>query len=165
MDEDERNIIQPSLEERLQNAEKRHQEYLNKLRIIIEQECDGSRMSNTKWKKMLSALHGLPIKYRVKFLDTEKVTNWGWLTWVLARNAETGAGVPYIEGSFSPDVVLAVEWLEIDPNADYRGKYAVATDYRAVIEQQLQALNVPYTMESSLIRVIGHVRKSPEFRP
>lgn len=39
-------------------------DYKAKLRDIIESECDGSRMNNTKWLEMLDALQGLALNTR-----------------------------------------------------------------------------------------------------
>ena len=63
--------------------------------------------------------------------------------------------VPYIEGPSSPDIVLAIEWMEIDPVGA-----ADKVDYRQEVEKHLESVNVPYTWEGSAIRVTGHIRKN-----
>ncbi len=134
----------------------RHQEYKQRLRQIIERECDGSRMNDTKWIEMLDVLQGLWLWKRVKRLDDPKASNW---TRHIAGGPSSSLPTPYIEGPSSPDIVLAIEWLEIDPiGPDDK------VDYREEIERRLQSVNVPYTWEGPALRVTGHIRK-PLLKP
>ena len=144
-----------------------YSKYMSKLRSIIEIECDGSRMSNTKWKEMLDALVVLYPKagylYRVKLLDEAKVSRWGWFSHTKhSRSNQTDA--IWIEGcGYSPVSIVAVEYVEIKPSGFYdTGTYTTRMPggYQNQIEQQLDALNVPYTVEGNIIRVTGHVRRS-----
>jgi len=130
--------------------------YKQRLRQIAERECDGSRMNNTKWMQMLDVLRDLWLWRRVKWLDDPKVSHW---TTVMQGGFASDLPTPYIEGPSSPTIVLAVEWMEIDPIGA-----SDKVDYRGEIEKRLQSVNVPYTWEGSIIRVTGHVRK-PLSRP
>ena len=127
-------------------------DYKQRLRQIIEQECDGSRMNNTKWMQMLDALRDLWLWRRVKWLDDPKVSQWD-------RHMQGGFAsylpTPFIENPSSPTIVLAIEWMEIDPMGA-----SDKVDYSGEIEKRLQLVKVPYTWEGSVIRVTGHVRKS-----
>ena len=127
-------------------------EYKLRLRQIIERECDGSRMNDTKWMEMLDVLRDLWLWRRVKRLDSTKVSDW---TRHIQGGFSSHLPIPYIEGPSSPDIVLAVEWMEIDPIGA-----ADKVDYRQEIEKRLESVNVPYTWEGSAIRVTGHIRKN-----
>ena len=128
-------------------------EYKQKLWQIIDRECDGSRMNDTKWMKMLDRLWGLPLWYRVKFLDWLEPSHWrpG-----ISGGSFSGIPMPYIEGPSSPTIVLAVEWMEINPKS-WHG--IVKTNQVQEVERRLQSISVPYTWEGEVIRVTGHVRK------
>ena len=143
-----------------------YNKFLQKLQATIENECDGSRMSNTKWKEMLDALTLLYPKagfsYRVKMLDRDKVSRWGWFSYT-EHNKPGQVNCVKIEGlGNSPITILAVEYVEIEPNGLYdTGTYwtKMPGGYQNQIERQLDALNVPYTVEDDIIRVTGHVRR------
>jgi len=73
-------------------------DYKAKLRDIIESECDGSRMNNTKWLEMLDALQGLALNTRIKILQSPKITDWGGVN-IMSRTPVSA----WIEGSgYSP---------------------------------------------------------------
>ena len=135
-------------------------EYKQKLWQIIECECDGSRMNDTKWMEMLDVLRELPLWYRGKFLDSPQATHWRF---GISGGVSSGIPMPYIEGPSSPTIVLAVEWMEIDPKSWHLSTappYGSAkTDQAEEVERRLQAVGVPYTSNESVIRVTGHVRK------
>ncbi len=130
------------------------EKHRRKIRAIIEQECDGSRMSSTKWKEMLNALWQTPCQYRVKLLDREKPGNWGWFSHTDHGKPGEAAKI-WVEGGFSPLPILEVEWVEIRPTSLKK------TDeyWLNQIGQQLDALQVPHTLEGETIRVTGHVRR------
>jgi len=127
-------------------------EHKLRLRQIIERECDGSRMNDTKWMEMLDVLRDLWLWSRVKWLDDAKVSGW---TPVIQGGFSSYLPMPYIEGPSTPTIVLAIEWMEIDPIGA-----ADKVDYRQEIEKRLESVNVPYTWEGSAIRVTGHIRKN-----
>jgi len=128
-------------------------EYKQYLMQIIERECDGSRMNDTKWMKMLDTLWDLPLWFRVKFLDWPEPTHWrpG-----ISGGSFSGIPMPWIEGPSSPTIALAFEWMEIDPQS-WHG--AVKTDQVQEVERRLQSIKVPYTWEGAVIRVTGHIRR------
>jgi|GEM_PF-1265623 len=144
-----------------------HDKYLCKLRAIIENECDGSRMSDTKWEEMLDALRILYPKagfsYRIKMLDRDRASSWGWFSHT-EHNGPGQVNSVWIEGlGNSPVKILALEYVEIKPTGLYNaGTYwtKMPGGYQNQIEQQLDILSVPYTVEGDIIRVTGHVRRS-----
>lgn len=146
---------------------KSYNKFLQKLQLIVENECDGSRMSNTKWKEMLDALALLYPKagfsYRIKMLDRDRVSRWGWFSHT-EHNKPGQVNRVWIEGlGNSPVEILALEYVEIKPSGFYNtGRYwtKMPGGYQSQIERQLDALNVPYTVEGDIIRVTGHVRRS-----
>lgn len=129
------------------------EEYKQKLWRIIDSECDGSRMNDTKWMEMLEILKDLHLLYRIKFLVWPQPTYWRL---GISGGVSSGIPIPYIEGPMSPTLVLGVEWMEIDP-ISRRG--LVKTDHTQEVERWLQSVGVPYTWEASVLRVTGHVRK------
>lgn len=145
-----------------QTWQEKHQRYVQKLRTVIKRECDGSRMNDTKWLKLFDALRDLPLQYRVKFVDMDGVTPWSRVI-VVAVGDSSQAPVPYIEGQgYSPELVLALEWLEINPVQRLtRGLLLPdeAVDHTPEVERRLQAAHVSCTQEGSFLRVTGHVRK------
>ena len=84
-------------------------------------------------------------------MDDAKVSGW---TPVIQGGFSSYLPMPYIEGPSTPTIVLAIEWMEIDPIGA-----ADKVDYRHEIEMRLGSVNVPYTWEGSAIRVTGHIRK------
>ena len=148
-------------------ARESYEKYKAKIRSIIEIECDGSRMSNAKWKLMLDALRLLypqaSFYYRVKLLDEVEVSDWSWFS----HEEHTGqdqVNSIWIEGCcYSPVQVIAVEYIEILPSGlcgKYPCKNKMSGSYQNQIQRQLDALNVPYTLEGDIIRVTGHIRRS-----
>ena len=133
----------------------RQDAYERKLRHIIERDCDGSRMNDTKWMELLEALRDLRLRYRVKFLDWNEPSAWRY---GIQGGHNSYLPVPYIEGPSSPVKALAIEWVEIDAS-DLPGIHA--EDLAAEVERRLMAVGVSYTATSSLITVIGHIRRPP----
>ena len=132
-----------------------HEKYLSKLQAIIENECDGSRMSDTKWKVLLEALFLLrktiAFYCRVKLLDNETAYNWHMSVPPLINRTVRldGSERIWIEPDGGPVPSIAIEWMEF-----------MTSDYQSQIEEQLDALNVLYTVDGDIIRVTGHVRRS-----
>ena len=132
-----------------------YDKYMSKLRFIIENECDGSRMSDTKWKELLEALFLLRKTFsfycRVKLLDVNEAYNWGRsIPPLIHRTVRSdGSEKIWMEPSGGPVQSIAVEWIEF-----------MIGDYQDQIREQLDALHVPYTVEGDIIRVTGHVRRT-----
>lgn len=42
------------------------------IRALVRRDFSASRMSVSKWHKALDALHGLPLRYHVKFVDMDE---------------------------------------------------------------------------------------------
>ena len=129
--------------------------YMSKLRFIIENECDGSRMSDMKWKVLLESLFLLrktiAFYCRVKILDDKTACNWGMSIPPLIHKTVRldGSERIWIEPDGWPVPSIAIEWMEF-----------LTSDYQYQIEEQLDALHIPYTAEGDIIRVTGHVRRS-----
>lgn len=112
------------------------------VRRIVEHECAVSLMNNTKWRVLVEALHGLPVGYRAKFLDTDGMVELGPL-W-----SPTPA---YFDSSrVGPFRMLDIEWLDI-----------LASSHQDEVETRLLKAAIPFHREGDSIRVIGHVRYTP----
>lgn len=143
-----------------------YKKYLSKLQAIIENECDGSRMSDTKWQELFGALIAIrqqtSFECRIKILSDDTACNWqGFLPYTKHRKAD-GSETIWIEPSGGPVPSVAIEWIEIKPTNLRRtdtGSLKTQGDYQNKIEQQLDALQIPYTKEGDIIRVTGHVRR------
>lgn len=133
----------------------RQDAYERKLRQIIERDCDGSRLNDTKWMELLEVLRDLRLRYRVKFLDRNEPSVWRY---GIQGGRNSYLPTPYIEGPSSPVKALAIEWVEIDAS-DLSGIHV--EDLAAEVERRLMAVGVSYTATSSLITVIGHIRRPP----
>ena len=147
---------------------RRHDKFLQKLQAIVKNECDGSRMSSTKWKEMFDALfllrQQISFDCRVKLIDEDKAKDWwGGLPAYTTHDRPDRGQTIWIEPSGGPVPCIAIEWIEIKPTGltktdAYWTK--MPGGYQNQIERQLDALNVPYTVEGNIIRVTGHVRRS-----
>lgn len=143
-----------------------YKKYLSKLQAIIENECDGSRMSNTKWQELFGALIAVrqqtSFECRIKILSDDTACNWqGFLPYTNHRKAD-GSETIWIEPSGGPVPSVAIEYIEIKPSTlHWTGTHwtQMPNGYQNQIEQQLDALQIPYTKDGDIIRVTGHVRR------
>ena len=130
-----------------------HDQHRQKLWEIIESDFDGSRMNTTLWMAMFDVLKGLELWWRIKLIDTPAVSQW-------TRSVSITYGpnfMPrgYFENPWSPTLMLAIEWIEVDPIA-VRDK----RDMSQEIERRLQSVSVPYTWKGPVICITGHVRRA-----
>lgn len=125
-----------------------------KLRAFLERGGATSLMNNTKWKKTIGALLPLPLRFRVKLLMTEEVSDWTWLIYGHAPEN-------YIEmGSWvGPVQFVKVEWLEIDTiERKPRGQLVEdeLIEHTDSVEAILSSLRVPFSKEQTIVRIWGH---------
>ncbi len=129
--------------------------HMSKLRFIIENECDSSRMSDTKWKMLVEALSALrrTISFycRVKLLDNEVAYNWHIsIPPLIHRTVRLdGSERIWIEPDGGPVPSIAIEWMEF-----------MTSDCQNQIKEQLETIHIPYTVAGDIIRVTGHIRRS-----
>lgn len=133
-------------EQRLEAEEKR-------IRSTVRQHFSSSLMNSTKWREMTESLRGLPLNYRAKFIDDERVIEFGHL-WSPAHG--------YLEGGrFGPFLALALEWLEISA-VEQRSRGTLLSpetiDHSDEVRQRLQAVNVSFTEQYNVFRITGHLR-------
>ncbi|MEO7716135.1 MAG: DUF6678 family protein [Capsulimonas sp.] len=130
-----------------------HDQYRQKLWEIIERDYDGSRMNVMQWISMFDALRDLQIWLRIKLVDAVKVSNWTRRSGITYGQNSMPRG--FFDGIWSPTLMLAIEWVELDPIAEWD-----KTNLCQEIERRLQAEEVPYSWEGPVIRITGHVRRS-----
>lgn len=83
---------------------------------IVNREQLVSCMNNTKWQQLIIRLNAIQTDKRVKYIDSEQVSNW-----------QPGAWMPvpgYVEFSCGPTPFRFIEWLEIKKETDGYGKLA-----------------------------------------
>ena len=86
-------------------------------------------------------LEGLAQAYRVKIVNQEEPSRWGWL---LNWHDEHPN---YIElGDVGPIEVSYIEWLEVQPLQAEE------------IEKRLQLLSIPYEWQDTFLRITGYIR-------
>jgi hypothetical protein len=124
-----------------------------KLHSLLERRGATSLMNNTKWREALEGLAKLPLRYRIKYITGEKVSDWTWLKFTRPCYIELGywAGISR---------VLEVEWLEVDTlERKHRGQLLEdeLIFHTTQVQDLLSALRVPFSIEESVIRIQGHL--------
>lgn len=128
----------------------------DRARALLNREGATSLMSYTKWKKTLTALQYLPLRYRAKMLLWDEVAEWGRLFY---------GNIPdnYVEMERAgPVTLLEIEWLEIHTiEEQHRGVLVdpLKIDHTNEIQSILTEFKVPSTLEGDVIRIHGHLRK------
>jgi len=119
-------------------------------RVIIARDYSANRMNNTKWMELIQALEDLPLRFRIKFVDDDKVTEWEWLRSFRSGYFETGSC-----GPFKP---FLMEWLEVDPFKMF-GEFGRVEDCdkRVEIGNRLNSFDIPFDIVNDLFRITGYV--------
>jgi hypothetical protein len=113
-------------------------------------------MNNTKWHKLLDRLNEIRTDKRVKYIDSEKVSNW-----------QPGAWIPvagYVEFSGGPTPFRFIEWLEIKKETDEFGKLAAdrLRDRSKEIRDVLSSMKLDIEETSGSYIVYGYRRASQQ---
>ena len=111
-------------------------------------------MNKTKWTELLEKVNQIPCDKRVKYIDSEILSNWkpgGWMP------------VPgYVEFSGGPTKMVYIEWMEVKKKASGFGAYTAtklidkSQDLRTIFE----SLNIEFEELDEHYRVYGHRRAS-----
>lgn len=126
-----------------------------KLYALLERQGATGLMNNTKWGEAIQALKKLPLRYRVKFITVDEVSDWTWLIYTPPHYIEIGswAGI---------STLLEIEWLEVNTiEKKYRGQLIDDEQiiHTSEVERILSALHVPFSKEEAIIRIWGHLLK------
>lgn len=121
---------------------------------IVNREQLVSCMNNTKWHQLLERLNEIRVDKRVKYIDSDRVTNW-----------QPGAWMPvpgYVEFSGGPTPFRFIEWLEIKKAANGYGKLASdrITDRTTEIREVLAKMNLDLEETETTFIVRGYIRSS-----
>ena len=127
-----------------------------KVRAILERDFSYSLMNDTKWMEAFDVLHTLRVRVRTKRVDNPEPDRWT----LPSGGTHSWLPKPYVDESH-PFRVMNIEWLEIEPfeRTEIDGAEMQA-DRTAALEEQLQAVNIPYTWHEGVVRIVGHQRKS-----
>jgi hypothetical protein len=115
-----------------------------------------SCMNNTKWNQLLESINAIRVEKRVKYIDSDDVSNWQHGVWMPSPG--------YVEFSGGPTPFRFIEWLEIRKADCCFGPLAAkqitdrSQEIRVLLDSQL--LDVVET-ESSFI-VHGYRRASEQ---
>ncbi|MNV32859.1 hypothetical protein D3C71_1242090 [compost metagenome] len=112
------------------------------IRAILARDFSARLLNNTKWRELLTALEQLSVSYLIKFVDVSSAMHGS-----LSHRTDK-----FYDSEWGPVPILAVEWIEVEHSAP------------EVIEL-LGSLNLPYKLEPSSIRIIGHLRKGEHMPP
>lgn len=124
------------------------------VRGVIDREFSVSLMNNTKWSELANALAGLPLGYRIKWVDVAEPKPLGGF-WAATDR--------HFDSSFGPFLTLSIEWLDINPKVSiFQGTLLEpkTEDLTEDVEARLRAVQVPFHREGVYIRVTGHIRHS-----
>jgi hypothetical protein len=116
---------------------------------IIARDFSASVMNNTKWRELANALKGLPLAYRIKWVDVAEPKPLGGIWSATDRHFDTV--------DFGPFLTLSIEWLDIIPNVQGHD-HVSAERAQEDVEVRLRAVSIPFHREGNSIRVTGHVR-------
>jgi hypothetical protein len=121
---------------------------------IVNRENLCSCMNNTKWYRLLSELNEIPVEKRVKYIDSDAISNW-----------QPGAWMPvpgYVEFSGGPTPFRFIEWLEIKKVAIGFGQFAAnrVTDRCHELQVVLDSQHLDFEETETTFIVRGYRRAS-----
>ena len=125
---------------------------LNDALKIVNREQLVSCMNNTKWHELIVRLNAVQTDKRVKYIDSEQVSNW-----------QPGAWMPilgYVEFSGGPTPFRFIEWLEIKKVTDGYGKLAAnrLRDRSQEIRDALSSMSLDIEETTASYIVYGYRR-------
>ena len=124
------------------------------VRTIIARDFSASLINNTKWRELANTVAGIPLAYRVKWVDVAEPRMLG--------SFRTATDRYFDSSDFGPFLTLSIEWLDIGgkarPAHDSRWQ-AETDDWMAAVAERLRGIQVPFQQEGDFLRVTGHVRK------
>jgi len=121
---------------------------------IVNREQLVSCMNDTKWVRLLEGLNAVPVEKRVKYIDSEQISNW-----------QPGAWMPvpgYVEFSGGPTPFRFIEWLEIKKVAIGFGQVAAnqITDRSHELHVVLGSQHLDFEETETTFIVRGYRRAS-----